>query len=155
MTDLRPCPFCKSQTRVDKYSRRIGKATPHIFQTAQIKCKRKSCGMSGPLFKGEGCRDRCVKHWNSCAVARVDRLEADHDRLLHALRDALIRLPDGPWEVWTSNSFRRISCHGDGDVLCGIIQRSDGHPDLSMDEKQLQALCDVVNASRAALGDSQ
>jgi hypothetical protein len=36
----------------------------------------------------------------------------------------------GDWELQTSNSFRRIGCHGDGDVLCGTIQRSDGHPDL-------------------------
>ena len=56
-------------------------------------------------------------------------------------------LPPGPWEVWTSCSFRRISRRdgGDGDVLCGVVQRSDGHPDLSMNEKQLQALCDLRN----------
>jgi hypothetical protein len=60
---------------------------------------------------------------------------------------ALMALPDGPWEVWTSCSFRRISRRdgGDGDVLCGVVQRSDGHPDLSMNEKQLQALCDLRN----------
>jgi hypothetical protein len=34
------------------------------------------------------------------------------------------------WELQTSNSFRRIGCHGDGDVLCATTQRSDGHPDL-------------------------
>ena len=34
------------------------------------------------------------------------------------------------WELQTSNSFRRIGCHGDGDVLCAVTQRSDGHPDL-------------------------
>lgn len=33
------------------------------------------------------------------------------------------------WELQTSNSFRRIGCHGDGDVLCATSQR-DGHPDL-------------------------
>lgn len=36
---------------------------------------------------------------------------------------------DERWELQTSNSFRRIGCHGDGDVLCGTNQR-DGHPDL-------------------------
>ena len=36
----------------------------------------------------------------------------------------------GNWELQTSNSFRRIGCHGDGDVLCAVTQRSDGHPDL-------------------------
>lgn len=39
----------------------------------------------------------------------------------------------GPWEMWTSNSFRRISSKAtcrDGDVLHAVVQRSDGHPDL-------------------------
>jgi hypothetical protein len=36
-----------------------------------------------------------------------------------------------PWTVQTSNSFRRIGTdHGDGNVLCAVTQRSDGHPDL-------------------------
>ena len=36
-----------------------------------------------------------------------------------------------PWSVQTSNSFRRIGTdRGDGDVLCAVTQRSDGHPDL-------------------------
>ena len=36
-----------------------------------------------------------------------------------------------PWIVQTSNSFRRIGTdHGDGNVLCAVTQRSDGHPDL-------------------------
>jgi hypothetical protein len=34
------------------------------------------------------------------------------------------------WELQTSNSFRRIGQHGDGDVICAITQRSDGQPDL-------------------------
>lgn len=29
------------------------------------------------------------------------------------------------------------------------IQRSDGHPDLSMSAEQLQAICDLVNGIRA------
>lgn len=36
----------------------------------------------------------------------------------------------GRWELQTSNSFRRIGCHGDGDVLCGTKHPRDGHPDL-------------------------
>lgn len=51
-----------------------------------------------------------------------------------------------PWSVWTSNSFRRVSCHGDGDVLTGIIQRSDGHPDLSMPAYRLDAWIELTNA---------
>jgi hypothetical protein len=36
-----------------------------------------------------------------------------------------------PWSIQTSNSFRRIGTdRGDGDVLCAVTQRSDGHPDL-------------------------
>lgn len=34
------------------------------------------------------------------------------------------------WTLQTSNSFRRIGCHGDGDVLCGTKHPVDGHPDL-------------------------
>jgi hypothetical protein len=36
----------------------------------------------------------------------------------------------GRWSLQTSNSFRRIGCHGDGDVLCGTKHPIDGHPDL-------------------------
>lgn len=66
---------------------------------------------------------------------------------MQALREAIDALPDGPWEVWTSCSFRRISrARGsDGDVLRGTVQSSDGHPDLSMTAEQLQALCDLRN----------
>ncbi len=71
------------------------------------------------------------------------------------LRNALALLPRGEWEVWTSCSFRRISRKngGDGDVLCGTVQRSDGHPDLSMDEKQLKALCALRNTVAEVLGE--
>jgi hypothetical protein len=34
------------------------------------------------------------------------------------------------WKLWTSNSFRRIGAHGDGDVLCGTKHPLDGQPDL-------------------------
>lgn len=74
------------------------------------------------------------------------------------LETALSELPPGEWEVWTSNSFRRITAlfddyrHGpDGGVLHGTVQRSDGHPDLSMNEAQLRALCRVVNILRKSI----
>lgn len=36
----------------------------------------------------------------------------------------------GPWEVWTSCSWRRIGSHA-GKMVCEpITQRSDNHPDL-------------------------
>ena len=38
----------------------------------------------------------------------------------------------GPWEWWTSCSFRRLSAQGDGDVLCAVTQ-SDGHPDVHIE----------------------
>lgn len=63
---MQPCPFCGSDTRLNKFSKRIGKATPHIVMTAQVKCKRQTCGMSGPLFKGEGCNERAKDHWQAC-----------------------------------------------------------------------------------------
>lgn len=37
----------------------------------------------------------------------------------------------GPWEWWTSCSFRRLSAEGDGDVLCAVTQ-NDGHPDVHL-----------------------
>ena len=51
------------------------------------------------------------------------------------LRDLALSITRGelrrPWCVQTSNSFRRIGTdRGDGDVLCAVTQRSDGHPDL-------------------------
>jgi hypothetical protein len=70
---------------------------------------------------------------------------------MQRLQESIDALPQGTWEVWTSNSFRRITAvkngmHGqDGGVLSGTVQRSDGHPDLSMDEKQLKALCELRN----------
>ena len=61
----------------------------------------------------------------------------------------LAELPAGEWTVWTSNSYRRISSAGDGDVLHAYTQRSDGHPDLSMTEGQLEAICWLVNSARS------
>lgn len=71
------------------------------------------------------------------------------------LRTALSLLPRGEWEVWTSNSFRRISLKrgGDGDVLHGTVQLADGHPDLSMNATELQALCDMRNTIAEVLGE--
>jgi hypothetical protein len=109
--------------------------------------------------------------------AEIERLKGDFTRLqaAHTLackfvaeRDAKIKqlqeaakrvdgLPPGVWQVWTSCSFRRISRvgGGDGDVLCAVIQQADGHPDLSWNERQCQALCDLVNGLRQALrGDA-
>lgn len=80
------------------------------------------------------------------AVDEVERRRAEWDKVIAALQ----LLPPGPWEVWTSNSYRRITGPDgrDGGVLCAQVA-SDGWPDLSMNEEQLRALCDVVNGLRA------
>lgn len=60
------------------------------------------------------------------------KLTVEQSRQLRAL---ILLVTSGnlrrPWSVQTSNSFRRIGTdRGDGDVLCAVTQRSDGHPDL-------------------------
>jgi hypothetical protein len=52
------------------------------------------------------------------------------------------RFTPGPWEWWTSNSWRRLSSeHRDhpreGAVLCPHVSRSDGHPDVSISEADM------------------
>jgi len=47
-----------------------------------------------------------------------------------AVRDRSSTVRDDRWQLQTSNSFRRIGCHGDGDVVCGTKHPIDGHPDL-------------------------
>lgn len=58
-------------------------------------------------------------------------------------------LPPGPWELWTSCSYRRIKRregHTTKEVLNAYLQRGDDHPDLSMPEDQLAALVRIRNA---------
>lgn len=46
-----------------------------------------------------------------------------------------LKTTPGPWKWWTSCSFRRLSSEAtgrDGDVLCAVTQRSDGHPDVHL-----------------------
>ena len=48
------------------------------------------------------------------------------------LRALLAAATPGPWEWWTSNSFRRLSSNAtrkDGDVMYGVAQR-DGNGDV-------------------------
>lgn len=75
-------------------------------------------------------------------LAKIARLEALERRL-----------PAGPWELWTSCSFRRITGPDgkEGGVLHAYNQRADGHPDLSMPENQLAALVELRNALPALL----
>ena len=44
------------------------------------------------------------------------------------LHSGMHRVAD--WQLQTSNSFRRIGTHGDGDVLCAVMHPSDRQPDL-------------------------
>jgi len=79
-----------------------------------------------------------------------ENLTAEERKLV---AEALAMLPAGPWTVASSNSFRRINGPDgkDGGVLHAYAQRSDGHPDLSMSELVLWALCRVVNATPGLL----
>lgn len=72
---------------------------------------------------------------------------------LAGLRRDEAALPAGPWELWTSCSFRRITGPDgkDGGVLSAYNQRSDNHPDLSMPEDKLFALVRLRNALPALL----
>jgi hypothetical protein len=45
--------------------------------------------------------------------------------------------PPGPWEWWTSNSWRRLTHEREGDVLCPIVCR-DGHPDINISEAMME-----------------
>jgi hypothetical protein len=61
-----------------------------------------------------------------------------------------------PWVVHSGCSYRRIASEPtrengcrtfpDGNVLHAYNQRSDNHPDLSMGERELEALVRLVNA---------
>jgi len=89
-----------------------------------------------------------------CAIAlgRIEALEAENAALKDAAKN-VHDLPPGVWEAWTSCSFRRITAQGgpDGGVLHATVHPSDGHPDLSWDERTCRALCNLVNELRAAL----
>lgn len=65
------------------------------------------------------------------------------------LRQLLARATRRPWSWWTSNSFRRLSSDAtgrDGDVASGVIQRSDGHPDIAIREEDMALVVGAVNA---------
>lgn len=71
------------------------------------------------------------------------------------LRELAEKATPGPWEIWTSNSFRRITgapinsrVARDGGVLSAIVCR-DGHPDL--DGQNRDADLAFIAASRTAV----
>jgi hypothetical protein len=64
------------------------------------------------------------------------------------LRERALRITAGelrrPWSIQTSNSFRRIGTdRGDGNVLCAVTQRADGHPDLHAPPGVLDYIADA------------
>jgi hypothetical protein len=72
-------------------------------------------------------------------------------RLADSLAAADRDLPDGKWEVWSSNSFRRISGpDGRDDSVLSAVTHRDGHPDLSMNEENLRRLAWLRNNARSA-----
>lgn len=67
---------------------------------------------------------------------------------------------EGPWELWTSNSWRRITSRATGSTVCEPVTQRDGHPDLFFrnggaegpDARLLIAAPDLLAACKAALG---
>ena len=56
-----------------------------------------------------------------------------------------------PWVWWTSSSWRRLSHDADGDVICPVVSRSDGHPDLEVSEPDMALIAALRNAAPALI----
>jgi hypothetical protein len=68
------------------------------------------------------------------------------------LRDALKAGPTGgKWQVWTSNSFRRIKTDAGASVVEPITQRHDGHPDLHATPETLAYIAAANPATISAI----
>lgn len=72
---------------------------------------------------------------------------------IEELRAVVAAMTDAPWEIWTSNSFRRITGPNgrDGGVLSGTVQRHDGHPDLAATPVDLAGIVALRNIAPALL----
>lgn len=76
---------------------------------------------------------------------------------LRAIGHRTLHTP-GPWELWTSNSFRRFCQRGGGGV-CEPITQNDGHPDLYFrnggadgpDARLIAAAPDLLTACEALI----
>lgn len=75
----------------------------------------------GKFYRGPTA-DKHRKVLRDVALAAVNATRARRDQ-----REAALA---AEWRLQTSNSFRRIGGHGDGDVLCGTTHPLDRHPDL-------------------------
>lgn len=58
------------------------------------------------------------------------------------------RATSGPWEWWTSNSWRRLTAQGgrDGGVICPVVHPVDHHPDLAISEPDMALIAEARNA---------
>lgn len=78
-------------------------------------------------------------------------IDAERDRLLALAEKAT----PGPWELWTSCSFRRFGSH-EG-MVCEPVTQNDGHPDLYFrnggndgpDARLIAAVPDMIALIRA------
>ncbi len=50
----------------------------------------------------------------------------------------------GPWEWWTSCSWKRLTHNREGDVLCPHVA-SDGHPILDVSEHDMALIAQAPN----------
>lgn len=80
--------------------------------------------------------------------------------LVMSARAAVKGTTPGPWQWWTSNSWRRLGTIDRGDaVISPTVQRSDGHPDCIVSDEDaafiaaartlVPALADAVEAAEA------
>lgn len=134
-----------------------------MTDTEQAKVLRDLAGQSndgvlrGPAFAAAEKIDALLAENERLRSARPAPTVAEAAKvLLDELNPNLDALPPGPWETWTSCSFRRISGPDgkDGGVLHATKHKYDGHPDLSWTERQCDAICAIVNTLRALSGDA-
>ena len=73
------------------------------------------------------------------------------------LRALAERATPGPWELQTSNSWRRIGTAGgrfvDGDILSPTTHRGDNHPDLAARQEDLDFIVAADPSTVMALLD--
>lgn len=128
---------------------------------AENEWRRMQDGLAGPIMD-DLCFTVSIVEWQMKARAALAAVEQSGHvivpkEILDGMAECVRRLPGGVWEVWTSNSYRRITAteNGrsgiDGGVLHAVTHRSDGHPDLSMTAEELWALCALRNHVLAML----
>ena len=68
------------------------------------------------------------------------------------LRELMVAATPGPWEWWTSCSWRRLSQVGgkEGGVMYPYVA-SDGHPDICISEADMALIAALVNSAEALL----